>query len=145
MDQNVLFQMTPNSIWFFNGINFQNCFRWFWWGKLFLMRVFTIHNARSAVLNIWDAFWGNKTRRAFRHPSLSSVLARICSACGGNPKNFPRGPFFQIWIRRIRIQFSKLFCASFKSQELLEFAHDTCILRDNTSKFQSHCANSLIS
>ena len=27
MDQNVLFQMTPNSMWFLNGINFWNCFK----------------------------------------------------------------------------------------------------------------------
>ena len=27
MDQNVLFQMTPNLIWFVIGINFRNCFK----------------------------------------------------------------------------------------------------------------------
>ena len=39
----------------------------------FLMRAVTIHNARSAVYNIWDAFSGYTTRRAFRHPTRAPL------------------------------------------------------------------------
>ena len=74
MDQNALFQMTSTATKYFPWINIQDCFKDDFGEKNFdhfLMRAVTIQNARSTVYNIWDAFSGYTTRRAFRHPNRS--------------------------------------------------------------------------
>ena len=76
MDQNALFQMTSTATKYFPWINIQDCFKDDFGEKNFdhfLMRAVTIQNARSTVYNIWDAFSGYTTRRAFRHPILSDT------------------------------------------------------------------------